>query len=118
MSSSFSSGSNDRIYYELGLDGAIEGLQAGQLDPPTQQTLATTLNAIQTELHTLPVGLLSPRRADDEAIEVDEAAFAAKPNSFAAVLKKRSGGTLQLLPCTKAMKNRVRNIVEDRKSVA
>src|SRR5215212_6045454 len=101
-------GPSNARFYNLNLQNALPSLQQGNLDAQSQAQLAAHLNTVQNDLNQLPFGLFSPApHTDGDAMDEDAPAFAEKSGSFAAALKKRSGGTLQVLPCTKAMKNRV-----------
>src|SRR3954447_9733356 len=107
------SGSNNQ-HFDIGAAQAVPMLQQGTMSADGQRRLAAVLNDSQNQLNSLPFGLLSPAHPTGDGMELDDPAFAdsSASGSFAAVLKKRSGGTLQVLPCTKAMKNKVRNTMD------
>src|SRR4051794_37020986 len=107
-------GSNNQQHFDICAAQAVPMLQQGTMSADGQRRLAAVLNDSQNQLNSLPFGLLSPAHPTGDGMELDDPAFAdsSASGSFAAVLKKRSGGTLQVLPCTKAMKNKVRNSMD------
>src|SRR3954452_9222940 len=108
------SGNNTPQHFNIGAADAVPVLRQGNMNADGQQRLAAVLTTSQNQLNSLPLGLLSPAHLTGDGMELDDPAFAdsSASGSFAAVLKKRSGGTLQVLPCTKAMKNKVRNTMD------
>src|SRR3954463_8380557 len=107
-------GSNNQQHFDICAAQAVPMLQQGTMSADGQRRLAAVLNDSQNQLNSLPFGLLSPAHPTGDGMDLDDPAFAdsSVSSSFAAVLKKRSGGTLQVLPCTKAMKNKVRNTMD------